>query len=64
MFAVDYVKFKDLSTKQKVGHIFVIAGKIVGVLLTLYLFICSLSLMSSAFQILGRQCFVITIQGV
>lgn len=51
---VDYVKFKDLTTKQKIAHVFKVFGKIVGVLLTLYLFICSLSLMSSAFQILGE----------
>ncbi|XP_039254268.1 sodium-dependent phosphate transport protein 2B-like [Styela clava] len=51
----DVEKFSDMSGKHKILHIMKIIGKIFGVLATLYIFVCSLSLMSSAFQILGGK---------
>ncbi|KAI8791253.1 sodium-dependent phosphate transport protein 2B [Biomphalaria glabrata] len=49
------VLFKDMSTKQKIKFVFTIVLKLLSFLSCLYVFIVSLGLLESAFQLLGGK---------
>ena len=56
-FITDYKKWEEMTNKEKIRHVVLIIVKIVIVLGCLYIFICSLSIMGSSFQILGSLYF-------
>uniref|UniRef100_F6TB46 Sodium-dependent phosphate transport protein 2B n=1 Tax=Ciona intestinalis TaxID=7719 RepID=F6TB46_CIOIN len=51
----DYTKWKDMGNRQKVKALLLTTIKIIVVLTCLYLFICSLSLLGSSFQVLAGK---------
>ncbi|XP_073699048.1 solute carrier family 34 member 2a [Garra rufa] len=48
-------KWADLNTKGKVLRVFLTAGKLIMLLGLLYMFVCSLDILSSAFQLVGGK---------
>ena len=42
-----------MDTKARVKHVAVLVGKLIGLLTLLYVFVCSLDVMSSAFRLVG-----------
>ncbi|XP_078495842.1 sodium-dependent phosphate transport protein 2B-like [Ciona intestinalis] len=55
MNVTDYTKWKDMGNRQKVKALSITTIKIIAVLVCLYLFICSLSLLGSSFQVLAGK---------
>ncbi|XP_062407301.1 solute carrier family 34 member 2a [Sardina pilchardus] len=49
------VKWSDLDTKGKVTRVAITAGKLIALPACLYVFVCSLDLLSSAFQLVGGK---------
>ncbi|NP_571699.1 solute carrier family 34 member 2a [Danio rerio] len=49
------VKWADLDTKKKVLRVFTTAAKLIMLLGLLYMFVCSLDVLSSAFQLVGGK---------
>ena len=45
----------DLDTSGKVKRVFMALGRGVGILVLLYLFVCSLDFLSSAFRLIGGR---------
>ena len=45
----------DMDTKARVKHVAVLIGKLIGLLSLLYIFVCSLDVMSSAFRLVGGK---------
>lgn len=49
------VKWADLDTKGKIFKVLITAGKLIGLLGLLYMFVCSLDILSSGFQLVGGK---------
>lgn len=49
------VKWADLDTKRKILRVVITAGKLILLLGFLYMFVCSLDILSSAFQLVGGK---------
>ncbi|XP_051983023.1 solute carrier family 34 member 2a [Xyrauchen texanus] len=49
------VKWADLDTKRKVLRVVTIVARLIGLVGMLYLFVCSLDILSSAFQLVGGK---------
>lgn len=49
------VKWSDLDTKGKILRVVFTVGKLIGLLGCLYMFVCSLDVLSSAFQLVGGK---------
>ncbi|XP_049646191.1 sodium-dependent phosphate transport protein 2B-like [Suncus etruscus] len=49
------LKWSEKNTREKLRTVFIGIGKFIGLLLFLYLFVCSLDVLSSAFQLLGGK---------
>lgn len=47
--------FEDMNQSQRVKHVFLLIAKFVGLLTLLYIFVCSLDIMSSAFRLVGGR---------
>ncbi|CAF1500886.1 unnamed protein product [Rotaria sordida] len=48
-------QWKGLNQVQRVKHVLFLIGKLIGLLLLLYIFVCSLDIMSSAFRLVGGK---------
>ncbi|CAF5097488.1 unnamed protein product, partial [Rotaria sp. Silwood1] len=48
-------KWKDMSRNDRIKSILTLILRIIGLLALLYLFVCSLDLMSSAFRLIGGK---------
>ncbi|CAF3408018.1 unnamed protein product [Rotaria socialis] len=48
-------RWKDLNPAARVKYVLFVIGKIIGLLFLLYIFVCSLDVMSSAFRLVGGK---------
>ncbi|CAF1110963.1 unnamed protein product [Rotaria sp. Silwood1] len=48
-------QWKDLNHVERIKHVLLVIGKVIGLLFLLYIFVCSLDIMSSAFRLVGGK---------
>ena len=48
-----------MNPTQRVKHVLLLIGKFFGLLTLLYIFVCSLDIMSSAFRLVGGRLYVL-----
>ena len=51
-----------MNPTQRVKHVLLLIGKFFGLLTLLYIFVCSLDIMSSAFRLVGGRLYVLIFQ--
>ena len=49
------VLYVDMTQSARIKHVGVLVAKLIGLILLLYIFVCSLDIMSSAFRLVGGR---------